>query len=99
MSSSTPPLSNHEELRLRALMRMNGLAEMARLRRETGDPKDIADAAFILGSITDFCDYVDALRDGHAVLHELRTWFSDEVSAGDESLQVWVERIEKATTT
>lgn len=52
-----------EELRRKCEQRVTGLGEIVRRLKDTGNPDDYADAAFLLGALSEISDYVDALRD------------------------------------
>lgn len=38
--------------------------------------------------------FVEQITEKNKLLTEIREWFANEVAAGDEDLQVWVDRID-----
>jgi len=51
------------ELRNKCASRVAGLGMLVKRLRDTGNPDDLADAAFLLGALDDISDYVDYLRE------------------------------------
>jgi hypothetical protein len=70
-----------DELREKCARRVAGLSEIVKRLRNTGNPDDLADAAFLLGSLSDISDYVDYLRASQPRAVSVQTLTGDEAAA------------------
>lgn len=59
---ASPFDARERELREKCESRLAGCGLALKRLRETGNPDDLADAAFLLGTLSDFSDYVALLR-------------------------------------
>lgn len=64
MSSRDTLFTTREKaLRDKCATRVAGLGAIVKRLRDTGNPDDLADGAFLLGAMSDLSDYVDLLRE------------------------------------